>query len=283
MELKSYAHILRNKTLFNWLPAVRPLVYSLFTINHAPVIVLGNQKSGTSAIAALLAKATGMSYDIDIAGFRNPEYTALHQNETALLPLVQQRAKIEFSKDVVKEPNLTFLLPKLLETFPKATYVFIVRDPRANIRSTLNRLKIPGTAGSIDPADYPEISPIWRSILYNEWVEETQNPSHIYRSARRWRLAAEAYLRHRERLHLIRYEDFNQNKTDAIYDLARRIGKEITHDISDKVDIQFQVKGKRPSSYKDYFGAENLRMIESVCSPIMEQFDYQPEILVDAK
>lgn len=266
--------------LFIWTPFLRPLAYRFFKVNERPVIVLGNQKAGTSAIAALLAKAIGADYDIDIGGFRNKEYAALHAGTTDLRTLISRKGKIEFSKEVVKEPNLTFLIPQLLTAFPEATYIYIVRDPRANIRSTLNRLKIPGTLPKINPADYPEISPIWHSILYNEWVRDSAEGSHIYHSAQRWNTGAEDYFKYEDKLHLIRYEDFNKNKTQAVYDLAERIGRTVTSDIADKVDIQFQVKGSNKKTYREFFGDDNLRLIESVCSPQMQKFNYQPELFL---
>lgn len=280
MEVKSYLQILRHKFLFKWTPFLRPWVYSMFTINEKPIIVLGNQKAGTSAIAALLAKAIDADYDIDIGGFRNREYEALHYKKTNLRSMIEQKGKIEFSKDVVKEPNLTFLIPQLLTAFPEATYVFIMRDPRANIRSTFNRLKIPGTLPDINPKDYPEISPIWHSILYNEWVRDSAEGTHLQHSAQRWCKAAEDYFAYEDKMHLIRYEDFNANKTEAIRDLAERIGRKVEKDIADKVDIQFQVKGSNKKSYEEFFGRDNLRLIESVCSPLMQKFNYQPEIFL---
>lgn len=280
METKAYLHILRNKVLFNWLPVVRPLAYLPYRINEQPVIVLGNQKAGTSAIAALLARATGRSYDIDIGGFRNREYAALHAGTRSLRALIEARARIEFSKGVVKEPNLTFLADQLVAAFPEARFVFIVRDPRANIRSTLNRLQVPGNLPRINPQDYPQLSPIWRSILYNEWVSDASEPLHyIGRSATRWRVAAQHYFDHEDRMALIRYEDFNRDKQAAIERLAQRLDLPVTHDISDRVDIRFQPKGNNRSTFVDFFGPENLALIERTCTPLMQKFDYQPESL----
>ena len=172
LERKAYGHILRNKLLFNWAPALRPAVYRFYRIREAPIFVLGNQKSGTSAIAALLAKACGLSYDIDLGGLRVREYERIYADPTpqTLRAVLRDRATIEMSKAVVKEPNLTFLAARLRALHPRARHVFIVRDPRANIRSICNRLQLPGHLASIDTADYPEISPMWEAILYNRWV-----------------------------------------------------------------------------------------------------------------
>ncbi|NJC26120.1 sulfotransferase [Neolewinella antarctica] len=278
MEFKSYSHILRNKVLFDWAPFLRPIAYSAYAINSSPVIVLGNQKAGTSAIAALLAKATGGSYDIDLAGFRNPEYAALHAGAIDIKKVVQERALIEFSKDIVKEPGLTFLYPQLKEAFPQARFVFIVRDPRANIRSTLNRLNIPGSKTAIDPIEYPQISPIWKSILMNEWGRGTPGGSHIVRSAERWQQAVDLCADDDSRMHLIRYEDFNRGKVDAIEELAERLGRPVMSDITPFVDVQFQPKGKKVNSYTNFFGEENLRWIENICNRGMKKFNYTPEL-----
>ena len=266
MELKSYAHIARNKLLFRYAPALRPLAYALFRVNERPVVVLGNQKAGTSAIAALLARATGGSYDIDVAGFRNPEYAALHSGRADLRDLVERRARIEFSKDVVKEPNLTFLYPQLRAAFPEARYVVIVRDPFHNIRSTLNRLALPGDLARLSPKQLAGMSDIWRAILLNEWVGDParEDLNYVGRSAERWQRAADVHLDHPDETTLIRYEDFVADKVGAIHRLAGELGLAVTADIAARVDVQFQPRGKRATDLRAFFGA-NYEVIAREC------------------
>ena len=272
MELKSYAHIARNKLLFQYAPFVRPLVYSAFSINESPIVVLGNQKAGTSAIAALLARATGSSYDIDIAGFRNAEYSALHGGSADFRKLVASEARIEFSKDVVKEPNLTFLYPQLRKAFPAAQVVLITRNPFQNIRSTLNRLSLPGDLPQLSPKHVSDISAIWHSILMNEWVGDPSRTdlNYVGRSAERWQQAADVYLDHQDELTLIRYEDFVVDKQSAIERLAAQLGRPVTHDIGSRVDVQFQPKGKRKVDLRAFFG-DNYATIERECARGIEQ------------
>lgn len=275
MELKAYGHILRNKVLFNWAPAVRPLVYRFYTAAEAPVYVLGNQKSGTSAIAALLARACGLSYDIDIGGFRVPEYEAIFQNPARLPELIGKRAAIEFSKDLVKEPGLTFLLPEIRRLHPRSRHVFVIRDPRANIRSMLNRLQVPGDLPEIVADDFPEISPMWHAILFNRWVgDPARELNYVGRAAERWRIAAELYLASGPETQLIRYEDFRADKLAAIGDLATRLGLEVHHDITPYLDVQYQVAGKRVSDYESFFGPDNLAIIMQECGAAMNQLGY---------
>ena len=277
MEIKPYTQALRNKLLFKWLPLARPLVYGFYTLESAPVFVMGNQKSGTSAVAALLARACGLSYDIDIGGFRVPEYTEIYKDRSKLPTLIGQRAKIEFSKGLVKEPNLTFLLPEILRLHPRSRLAFVMRDPRANIRSTLNRLKIPGNLQEIEPDRYPELSPMWRAILFNEWVGDPDRElNYVGRAAERWRIATEHFLNAGDAGELIRYEDFRPARRATIEDLAARLGLTVKHDVSPYVDVQFQPRGQQTTDFLSFFGPDNLTTIERECAEGMKLFNYQP-------
>jgi hypothetical protein len=277
VELKSYGHILRNKLLFQWTPAIRPLVYRFYPAGEAPVFVLGNQKSGTSAIAALLARACGLSYDIDIGGFRVAEYDALYADRSRLPGLIRSRAAIEFSKGLVKEPNLTFLLPEILSLHPRSRLIFVVRDPRANIRSTLNRLKIPGDLPVISPADYPELSPMWKAILCNKWVgNPDRNLNYVGRSAERWQIATDLFAAAGDAITPIRYEDFRVDKLAAIHNLAAKINLPVVNDITRLLNVQYQPAGKRTTDYPGFFGPDNLAVIEDECAQGMSLFNYSP-------
>ena len=277
MELKSYGQILRNKVLFRWVPALRPAVYRLYAPNPAPVFVFGNQKSGTSAIAALLAKACGLSYDIDLGGLRVAEYERIHANPEVLDDVLRECAAIEFSKALVKEPNLTFLSKELRALYPRSERIFIVRDPRDNLRSICNRLKIPGDLPRIATTDYPEISPMWEAILLNRWVKDDRTDlNYIGRSAERWRTAARYALEARA---VIRYEDFRKDKRASIERLADTVGLPVRADITPYVDVNYQPKGQRVDDYRTFFGKENLRLINEICGEEMEAFGYKTDIV----
>lgn len=253
------------------------MVYRFYTATEAPVFVLGNQKSGTSAIAALLARACGLSYDIDIGGFRVPEYDALYADRSRLSEMIQTKAAIEFSKGLVKEPNLTFLLPEILSLHPRSRLIFVVRDPRANIRSTLNRLKIPGNLSSINPTDYPELSPMWKAILYNKWVgEPDRDLNYIGRAAERWQIATDLYADAGDVITPIRYEDFIVDKLAAIHNLADQLNLPVKTDITRLLDVQYQPAGKRTTDYPGFFGPDNLTTIEKECARGMSLFNYSP-------
>lgn len=103
--------------------------YYLVTVNEAPVLVLGPQKSGTTAIAVLLARYAGLEVASDLR-WRPP---LLLRDDYAGAELVEQLVKkhrLEFSPGVIKDPELTFLYPHLRERFPEARCVMIMRGPQ---------------------------------------------------------------------------------------------------------------------------------------------------------
>ena len=109
------------------------------------LVVIGMPKSGTTVLAMLLGAASGSTvasdplHRLDKAKIRFRD--ALYGGELSLSRLVAENQKF-FSSSLVKDPNFTFFMDQLRGTFPLAKFVFIVRDPRDNIRSMLNRLAI---------------------------------------------------------------------------------------------------------------------------------------------
>jgi hypothetical protein len=238
--------------------------------------VLGNQKSGTSAIAHLLADYGGLSKTVDIPESWWPTLKDLLSGTLRLVDFAQ-RYKHRFSSDLIKEPNFTFLYSQLKELHPKGAFVFIIRDPRDNIRSLLNRVGVPGNVESIEHASL-RIPNNWRPLFDADlWALEAEHYIEIL--AARWNRAADVYLEYPDEMILIRYEDFVADKTGAIERLARDLGLPRVNDISDKVDIQYQQRGDRNVSWEEFFGAENLMRIERMCGGRMTKFGYELKVL----
>jgi len=233
---------------------------------------LGNQKSGTTAIAALLAMSTLKAATLDIRGIYEPVQTMLHSGKLSFMQFVR-RNKAAFSRTIIKEPNLTFLYSKLKAHFPQAHYVIIVRDPRDNIRSVLNRLNINGTKPVLRSEEMAALSPEWQLMLNGQWLGLTGD-TYIEQLAARWNLAADTYLQHRNEILLVRYEDFVKEKANTVYQLATNLNLPRLADISDKVDTQYQPRGQHCVRWYDFFGADNLRRIERICGSQMEHFGY---------
>lgn len=238
-----------------------------------PVFVVGNQRSGTSVIAQLMGEMAGLSTAIDLYDeMIRPSYHEVLAGTLDIASFVQKN-RLDFSRDLIKEPNLTFLWPELARCFPRSLAVFVVRDPRDNIRSILNRLHIPGDLTHVDHHAFPAVTPAWRMILDSAGVALPEG-THIERLAHRWVRMAGVYRDHEASMALIRYEDFVVDKEGSLRRLVREVGHRPAHDVSARLDVQFQRPGDRDVSLQEFFGQQNLETIEDVCASEMEFFGY---------
>jgi hypothetical protein len=235
--------------------------------DRSPIFVLGTQKSGTTVIAASLAHVSGTSATIDIRrAIAYPEWKILLQYGIGSFENYLFRFRKEMSRGIIKEPGLTFFYPELREYFPLARFVMIQRHPYEVIRSTLDRLQIPGNIPEINVRDHSHLaqSPAWRINLDTSWLGHCPR-NHVDALAFRWKLAARIYLKNPNEFLLVKYEDFLEDKVRVIRRLARDLGLARVQDIGQKVSEQFQNQGTRPASWTQYFGP-NLDLVKSVCS-----------------
>jgi hypothetical protein len=253
----------------------RKLGRLLCPVEREPIFILGNHKSGTSAIAGILAELVGLPTTIDLPSeMECPTFHQVRQGIFSFQDFIQKN-KLEFSRKLIKVPELVFLYPELKTFFPKAKFVFIVRDPRANIRSILNRLNIPGQLAAIDRKDFPEITPTWALALDNAWLN-LPSDHYIHDLARRWSYIAQVYLQNPEDFVLVRYEDFCRDKLAQLKTLALALNLEPKHDVSVWLDYQFQPRGDQQVNWQNFFG-DNLSRIEATCQQEMTLFGYAPQ------
>ena len=239
------------------------------------VIVLGNQKSGTTVVAALLSQCLGTSVTLDFpAEIRDLLHPRIWSGELDFSELVRANRK-EFSRGVVKDATLSLFFPQTAQHFPRSQFVMVMRDPRDNLRSILNRLKLPGNLPDLPPEVMAEMIPAWKLIVDGRWLG-LKGDNYIERLAARWDLIASTYLTHATRMVLIKYDNFVKDKAGAIAQLARALGREPRHDISDKVDVQYQSRGDRDVRWLDFFGRDNLGRIERICRERMSALGYAP-------
>ena len=263
-----------RSSLWKWLHSwfLRRQVFS----GRERLFVLGNQKSGTTAIAGLLGDITQLPTTLDI----KREYRAptLHLVTSGAMKLEQMIIKniSEFARPIVKVPNLTFHHEDLKRLFPNARFLLVVRDPRDNIRSILNRLKLPGTLKTLTQEHWDQMPIAWRYVLNNEW-QGIQAANHIESLAKRWNVAASVFLKPDAPMMVVRYEDFLQDKVGTITHLAKSLGLDIRSDIADRVHVQFQPAGVRNVRWDDFFGEENLGTINTICGPLMSKFNYRTD------
>lgn len=244
-------------------------------LNPAPVFVLGNQKSGTTAIAALLAECAGLDFFHDTLYRRKLRLRDLLDENPSLGDFARGAPEL-FSAGVIKDNDFTFLIPELERTFPEARLVYVVRDPRDNTRSVLNRLQYSGAMDELPDDELEDLRqrlPGWYEILTGASFGPPGG-QYIDVLAERWTRAARAYLDRPDRMTLVRYEDFDADKRATIERLARTLGQPVVTDITASQDRQFQPRGDREVRWDDFFGA-NLERIDDICGPYLERFGYR--------
>lgn len=238
--------------------------------NPHPLFVFGNQKSGTTAIAGLLAAATGKTVTLDFAGAEHPYATDLLSGATPIAEFVR-RNSWALSSHVIKEPTLTFVAPQLMDYFGVKKAVFIVRNPFDNIRSILVRQRLRGDMEALP--DRVRLNPTWRKILSGEDLGLSRS-HYIDVLARRWLRAAEIFQSRREHFVLVRYEDFLRNKKPEIAQIARAFNLDIVEDVDPLLDFEYQPRDKNMEAPHLFFGS-NYGRIENICKSAAINFGYQ--------
>lgn len=240
------------------------------------IIVAGMPKSGTTAIARLLGAAIQQRvcsdpfYQLDVLNipFREQLFSGALD-----IGSLWRRYPAVFDGPVIKDPNFPLFLPQLKRSFRKARFVFIVRDPRDNLRSILNRVQLPGDP-TLVPAELPGVAGAWRNVLMGRFPE-VPGTDYLEHMAWRWRKSVEGYRERAAEIVLIRYEDFRADKYRAIEALSAQLGHAVKADISPLLDVQFQPRGKTDTDPLAFFGRDGLQRIETIVGPFLEEFGYE--------
>ena len=243
-------------------------------MNTCPILVTGNQKTGSTAIAALLGKATDQSVQLDVFyGLKENAEEKILMGRLQFAQFVHHYQYL-FTSDIIKEPGFIFYWPQVQSFFPDSRSICIIRDPRDNIRSILNRLNLPGNLERLDEDQLNTLpNRTWRAIVDGE-LFHSKGANYIESLALRWNRAASIYEQYSQRFILIRYEDFKTNKAEAIYELAAALNLTVTQDISDSVNVQYQSKGNSEVDWLEFFGPKNLSLIETTCGQKMLEYKY---------
>ena len=243
--------------------------------NSPMVFVFGNHKSGTTAIASLLSEYCGLSKTIDFPRHCRPDSYELIRGNLNFDDIVSRYPEL-FNNQLVKIPALTFVANDVVSRFEGSRAVFIVRDPRDNIRSILNRRKIPGDRERLPLAQ----NWIWKlrgNPSFNPalWgLENETEKSYVAILAHRWNIAIHNLDLLGEEAIVVSYEKFLNDKQQTITDLAKNLDLAPTAEINERLDVQFQPAGNRNVSWLKFFGQKNLAAIERICDKGMRRFGY---------
>lgn len=190
------------------------------------VVVLGNQKAGTSFVAAAIGRALDVDYQIDLPIERyDPTHRRRDPTADGYADHLLDRSRRRVASPVVKEPSLTFWWRQMANRWPAARIVVVVRDPLDNIRSTLDRLDLLAVSG--DPArPLPPVPYPWLDLLELADTPDGRRPvatldEVVANLGRRWTRCAEAAVAASAAGHdVIRYEDLRADLTGSLASLG---------------------------------------------------------------
>ena len=246
---------------------------SLFgQIENSPAFIFGNQKSGTTAIAAMIEYACRISTTLDLWNeIKNPTFQTI-RNDADFGQFIK-RNKGDFCRKIIKEPNLSLFIEEIYQHFENPRAIFIIRDPRHNIRSICNRMDLAGDLVCIEEIE-DRISRAWRYVLDNSW-RGISGDSYIESLANRWCYMNNLYEKYRKYMTLIRYEDFCLDKQATINRSLDILGLPNRRPIKSIADKQFQFKGNKVGNV-EFFSGEALELINIICKKQMIEYGYQP-------
>jgi len=239
-------------------------------ITSNPIFVFGNQKSGTTAISGLLSIMTQLPATLDIIPLQHKDLSNLQYGKISFNQFVR-KYRYNFSKKIIKEPSLTFFYDEVKKYFSFEKSIFVVREPKDNIRSILNRLNIRGDLKELNNTRF--LTPLWKQIIFNDWLGIQYN-NYIESLAGRWQKAVDIYRENKNDFVLVKYEDFLKNKVKTIEKIAEEFSLPIKNDITSVVDKPFQPAGNSNINILEFFGENNLRKIERICKKGMQLLNY---------
>lgn len=242
-----------------------------------PVLVFGNQKSGTSAIAGMLAEVTRVPAAIDLVReYQSPSYPDVVRGARSARWFIR-RNRLEFSRGIVKEPNFLVMWKQLLAELPDSPRILVVRDPRDNLRSILDRLELPGDRDELTREERGANGPGWSLYLDGRWLG-IDSDHYVEVMAHRWNLGYRFLEENRDRVVLVRYEDFLLDKEGTLAGLAARVGLPVRRPLGAAAEHQYQPRGSRRRGWHEVFGKANLARIERICGRGMRELGYEPVV-----
>jgi hypothetical protein len=176
---------------------------------------------------------------------------------------------------VIKEPNGSIGAPLMMEALPESRMIFLVRDPRDTVSSTLDARQVGSwsyirTKGA-EPLAYedPDAFVADRAGRYLHYVGK----------------AKEAYDAHRGYKVLVRYEELRSDTLGTMKRMYSTLGIEVNDDELERVvhkhsweNIPEEEKGEgkfyrkaKPGGWREDLTPEQARLVEEITAPLMKE------------
>lgn len=241
--------------------------YLVARVNEDGIWIIGHGRSGTTAIATLVARYGGLAIAPE-HGWATRHCRDIHAGRMSLDAFFR-RYKLAFSLPIVQTPGLTPILPMLKERYPRVRMIYIVRDPRDVVCSVITQ------SNQGDSEEFKITNPNF-IVFDNRWLGIDESDP-VRSVARCWCYLIDLAGRYPD-IRFYRYEDFTENKVAFIGALAADYGIAQRHDISDQLDVQFRDarKIRGTGRWRRMLTPEAVASIESICSAHMRRFGYDP-------
>ena len=245
------------------------------------LVVLGHQKGGTTAIANLIGRLTGLRVSSDplyMMDYGQGEAAKSLIEQPDVLKVFLKRRPDLFLQSIVKDPDFIFVYPSIKNYYATAKFLFVVRNPLDTIRSICNRLGLqPSVCTALTKIeDMKYGNKHWEYILSGRLPNQGDISSNLLVNlAHRWCLAAENYLNNEREIKLVKYEDFLSDKEGCIENVAHELGLSKVVPVSDYLNVQYQSKGDSSLDLKKFFGVDNFLMIGKICEKNMKKLGYE--------
>ena len=235
---------------------------------EAPILIFGNQKTGTSAIASLLGLASDRTFCIDVFfRFRSLEVKLLKRKIS--FSEFYHCASGYMSNQIVKEPEFILFARDLKEYLPRSRMVVVARNPRDNIKSILSRLDIDSYSANSPACEVacrlPKNQPLWSLMFDRQLMPYDCTGSVLDVLINRWNFCADTTISVRESGALIVwYEDFISDKQSVIEALCTKLDLRCKKMSEQILSRQYQPPGTR-SNATDFFSHDQLQQIDQRC------------------
>jgi len=244
---------------------------------RAEIFVLGMQKSGTTAVAALLAEGTGLKASLDFFYKEKCLHVKKYHEGTIEFKDIVADFRLFFLNPIVKDPDLAFMYNDIKECFPRSRFIFVVRDPRDTLRSIFDRLDIDGKTLEQNENTRRTLvnSPGWKYVIEGKYPA-AKGTTILERLSERWNMAVDVYLNDEKRIILIKYEYFMKDRAGALLKISNNMGIDFSIDLlNGKTEKNYQKPGKyRGRNMIEFWGEQNMKCIEDICVKRMNKIGY---------
>jgi hypothetical protein len=179
---------------------------------------------------------------------------------------------------IIKEPNGSIGAPLLMEALPESRMIFLIRDPRDVVASSMDARSeegwLSGRRYAQRPASKPDRNPnVYVRMRANSYVQQIEKTGQAYRA-------------HGGHKVMVRYEDLRADTLETmkrIYtaleipveeaELARSVEKNSWENIPEQEKGEGKKRRKaKPGGWKEDLTARQVEIVEEITGPLLNEF-----------